>query len=129
MAESVRFVAGNYRLYGIISSQVRGDRRLRETRSRTQRVQVDDAAALLAEGQARGVIRDDDDPTTLALANFGVVYQFVLLHAEGRRSDGPGEVAIEQAAHAAARYVVRAVGADAAAVEAVLARHASAAPA
>jgi AcrR family transcriptional regulator len=128
-AESVRFVAGNYRLYGIISSQVRGDRRLRETRSRTQRVQVDDAAALLAEGQARAVIRDDDDPTTLALANFGVVYQFVLLHAEGWGSDGPGGVAIEQAAHAAARYVVRAVGADAAAVEGVLARRASAAPA
>jgi AcrR family transcriptional regulator len=127
-AESVRFVAGNYRLYGIISSQVRGDRRLRETRSRTQRVQVDDAAALLAEGQAQGVIRDDDDPTTLALANFGVVYQFVLLHAEGRGSDSAG-VAIEEAAHAAARYVVRAVGAGSAAVEAVLARHASAAPA
>ena len=136
-AESVRFVAGNYRLYGIISSQVRGDRRLRETRSRTQRVQVDDAAALLAEGQARGVIRGDDDATTLAFANFGVVYQFVLLHAEGgeaggkgaaRHVDGAGGVTVDAAAHAAARYVVRAVGADAATVEAVLDRCASAAP-
>ncbi len=132
MAESVRFVAGNYRLYGIISSQVRGDRRLRETRSRSQRVQVGDAAALLAEGQERGVIRRDDDATTLALANFGVVYQFVLLHAEARGADGHGavgEASIEDAAHAAARYVVRAVGADARAVEAVLARHATPAPA
>jgi len=131
MAESVRFVAGNYRLYGIISSQVRGDRRLRETRSRSQRVQVGDAAALLAEGQARGVIRSDDDATTLALANFGVVYQFVLLYAEGRGADGhgPADGTIDDAAHAAARYVVRAVGADASAVEAVLARHATPAPA
>ena len=128
-AESVRFVAGNYRLYGIISSQVRGDRRLRETRSRTQRVQVDDAAALLAEGQARGVIRADDDATTLAFANFGVVYQFVLLHAETRHVEGAVGLTVDDAAHAAARYVVRAVGADAATVEAVLDRCASAAPA
>lgn len=127
--ESVRFVAGNYRLYGLIASQVRGDRRLRATRSRSQRVQVDDVAGLIAEGQAAGVIRSDDDPTTLALANFGVVYQFVLLHAEGRGVDGAESVTVEAAADAAGRYVVRAVGADAAAVEAVLARRSTAAPA
>lgn len=120
-AESVRFIAGHYRLYGIISSQLRGDRRRRETRSQAQRLQADDATALLAEGQQRGVVRDDDEPATLAHVNAGVVFYYVVLYAEGRSSgDGPD---IEQAAHGAARYVVRAVGATDEAIEAVLARH------
>ena len=136
-AESVRFIAGNYRLYGIISSQLRGDRRLRETRAETQRVQADDAAALLAEGQERGVVRADDDPAVLAHINAGVVYYYVLLYADARSGSaaggsGPGAgrpaIDIEQAAHAAARYVVRAVGADHEAIDAVLDRHAPAAP-
>ena len=123
-AESVRFIAGNYRLYGLIANQVQGDRRLRETRSRSQQVHFDDTAALIAEGQERGVIRADDDPTTLALANFGVVYQFVLLHA-GDGADGRTGLAIEEAARGAAGYVVRAVGADPEAIERVLARYAT----
>ena len=121
-AESVRFIAGNYRLYGIISSQLRDDRRRRETRSQTQRAQADDAAALLAEGQERGVVRTDDDPAVLAHANAGVVYYFVLLYSDRRYAGGRRGLDIEQAAHAAARYVVRAVGASAEAIEAVLAR-------
>src|SRR5690606_10206735 len=126
-AESVRFIADNYRLYGIISSQVRGDRRLRETRVETQRVQADDATTLLAEGQRRGVVRSDDDPAVLAHANAGVVYSYVLLYAESRTGGGDRGLDIERAAHAAARYVVRAVGASEAAVEAVLARQGPAA--
>jgi AcrR family transcriptional regulator len=118
-AESVRFVAGNYRLYGIISSQTKGDARLRETRSRSQRIQAGDAIALLAEGQERGVVRDDEDAAVLAHANAGVVYYFVLRHAEP--GDGPA-LDLEEAAHAAARYVVRAVGASAPAIDRVLAR-------
>ncbi|HEX6425244.1 MAG TPA: TetR family transcriptional regulator [Acidimicrobiales bacterium] len=128
-AESVRFIADNYRLYGIISSQVRGDRRLRETRVETQRVQADDAAALLAEGQERGVVRSDDDPAVLAHANAGVVYYYVLLYADARASGGRRGLDIEQAAHAAARYVIRAVGADEAAITAVLDRQDTGLPA
>jgi AcrR family transcriptional regulator len=122
MAESVRFIAGNYRLYGIISSQVRGDMRLRETRSRSQRIQAGDAIALLAEGQERGVIRDDEDPAVLAHANAGVVYYFVLRLAEPRADDRGPALSIEEAAHGAAHYVVRAVGATPGAIDAVLAR-------
>ncbi len=122
-AESVRFIAGNYRLYGIISSQLRGDRRRRETRSESQRLQADDAAALLAEGQERGVVRADDDPATLAHINAGVVYYYVLLFAEGQTADPRRSSDIERAAHGAARYVVRAVGATEVAIEAVLSRH------
>ena len=123
-AESVRFIAGNHRLYGIILSQVRGDSRLREARSQSERIQADDAAALLAEGQERGQVRVDDDPAVLAHANAGVVYYFVLLYAESRMSEGRRGLDIEQAAHGAARYVVRGVGANDEAVGAVLARHA-----
>jgi AcrR family transcriptional regulator len=121
-AESVRFVAGNHRLYGIILSQVRGDRRLREARSQSERVQADDATALLAEGQEAGLVRADDDPAMLAHANAGVVYYFVLLYAEGRPGEGRRGLGIEEAAHGAARYVVRAVGASDEAIEAVLSR-------
>jgi AcrR family transcriptional regulator len=124
-AESVRFIAGNHRLYGIIANQIRGDRGLRETRSRSQRVLAEDAATLLSEGQERGLVRTDDDPAVLARANAGVVYHFVLLYAEGRCTEGRPGMEIEEAAHAAARYVVRAVGADARVVDAVLASQAA----
>jgi len=123
-AESVRFIAGNHRLYGIILSQVRGDSRLREARSQSERVQADDAAALLAEGQERGQVRTDDDAAVLAHANAGVVYYFVLLYAEGRMTGGQRGLDIEQAAHGAARYVVRGVAASDKVVDAVLTRHA-----
>jgi AcrR family transcriptional regulator len=120
-AASVRFIAGNYRLYGVISSQVRGDARLRETRSRSQRIQAGDAIALLAEGQERGVVRSDEDAAVLAHANAGVVYYFVLRHAERTAGEGP-VLDIDVAAHGAARYVVRAVGATPEAIDGVLAR-------
>ena len=122
-AESVRFIAGNDRLYGIISSRVRDDRRRRQTRSQTQRAQADDAAALLAEGQERGVVRTDEDPAVLAHANAGVVYYFVLLHSDRRYAGGRRGLDVERAAHAAATYVIRAVGATDAAIDRVLATH------
>ena len=122
-AASVRFIAGNYRLYGIISDQARGDRRRRETRARTQRIQADEATALLAEGQRRGVVRDGD-PATFAHVNAGVVYSYVMLYAESRTADGRHELDIDDVAHGAASYVVRAVAASEAAAEAVLAKHA-----
>lgn len=122
-AASVRFIAGNYRLYGIISDQARGDRRRRETRARTQRIQADEATALLAEGQRRGVVRPGD-PATFAHVNAGVVYSYVMLYAESRTSDGRHELDIEDVAHGAASYVVRAVAASEEAAEAVLAKHA-----
>lgn len=122
-AESVRFIAENHRLYGIISMQLRGDQRLRETRSQSRLALADDVTTLLAEGQELGQIRTDEDPAVLAHTNAGVVFYFVLLYADGLYGDRRRRVDIEQAAHGAARYVVRAVGADAAAIDAVLARH------
>ncbi len=122
-AESVRFIAENHRLYGIISMQLRGDQRLRETRLQSRRILADDVTTLLAEGQQLGQIRTDEDPAVLAHTNAGVVFYYVLLYAEGLTGDSRRRVDMEQAAHGAARYIVRAVGADAASVEAVLGRH------
>jgi AcrR family transcriptional regulator len=122
-AESVRFIAENHRLYGIISMQLRGDQRLRDTRSQSRQVLADDVTTLLAEGQELGQIRTDEDPAVLAHTNAGVVFYYVLLYAEGVHGDGRRRVDIEQAAHSAARYIVRAVGADAGVIDAVLARH------
>jgi AcrR family transcriptional regulator len=126
MAESVRFIAGNYRLYGIISSQLRDDSRLRETRAKTQRAQADDATSLLAEGQERGVVRADVDAAVLAHANAGVAYSFVQRYADRRYADGRRGLDLEQVAHGAAGYVVRAVGATPDAVAEVLDRQAPA---
>ena len=123
-AESVRFVAGNHRLYGIILSQVRGDSRLREARSQAEQAQADEAAALLAEGQERGQVRGDEAPEVLAHANSGVVYYFVLLCADRRQGEGRPSLDVEQAAHGAAGYVVRAVGADQGTIDGVLGRRA-----
>lgn len=122
-AESVRFIGENHRLYGIISTALRGDQRLRDTRSHSRRVLADDAITLLAEGQELGQVRTDEDPAVLAHANAGVVYYFVLLSADGVTGDGRRRLDLEAAAHGAARYVVRAVGADDKAIETVLTRH------
>jgi hypothetical protein len=103
--------------------QLRGDQRLRETRSQSRQVLADDVTTLIAEGQELGQIRTDEDPAVLAHTNAGVVFYYVLLYADGVYGDGRRRIDIEQAAHSAARYVVRAVGADAAAIDAVLARH------
>jgi hypothetical protein len=59
----------------------------------------------------------------MAHANAGVVYYFVLLYADRRYSGGRRGLDVERAAHAAAAYVVRAVGANEAAIERVLASH------
>jgi len=126
-AESVRFIGENHRLYGIISSQLRGDQRLRDTRSHSRRVLADDAITLLAEGQELGQVRTDEDPAVLAHANAGVVYYFVLLYADGLTGDGRRRLELDAAAHGAARYVVRAVAASDAVVEAVVSRRAPAA--
>ena len=57
---------------------------------------------MIAEGQRRGVIREDGDPLVLAMFNSGVVTQAVAAIAAGTAD-------VETAATAAASYVVRAL--------------------
>ncbi|MGH9210856.1 MAG: TetR/AcrR family transcriptional regulator [Acidimicrobiales bacterium] len=115
-AATVRFNAEHHRLYRMIHNLVRDDPRLRATQAQTRRVMTDDVAALLAEGQDRGVVRHDDDPAALAHANAGAVYHFVLLHSDG-------DLDLDDVAYAAARYVVHAVAADSGLAQAVIDAH------
>jgi AcrR family transcriptional regulator len=118
---SVRFIAEHHRLYEMMSTLRGGDRRLRATQAQSRRVMAEDGAALLAEGQDRGVVRRDEDPVSLAHANSGVVSHFVLLYGDRLNVEGVAPLEVEDVAHAAGRYVVRAVAADDAAAERVLA--------
>jgi AcrR family transcriptional regulator len=111
IVESVRFIAEHHRLYEMISALRGGDRELRATQARSRQVMAEDAAALLAEGQDRGVIRPDEDPVALARANSGVVWQHVLLYVDRPQPGSPG-FTVDETAHAAGRYVVRAVAAS-----------------
>jgi AcrR family transcriptional regulator len=122
VATSVRFIAEHHRLYGLISDLRRADPVLRATQSLSRRVLADDATTLLAEGQDRGVVRIDDDPLALARANGGAIATFVQLWADHEDPDGTGPD-VDDAAHAAARYVVRAIAADQALADAVIAAH------
>ena len=73
---------------------------------------ADDAIALLAEGQDRGLIHLDDDPAALAHANAGVVGNYVMLYSDALYRDDVPALDVEDLAHAAPRYVVRAVARD-----------------
>lgn len=125
IAESVRFIAEHHRLYEMISALRGGDRHLQATEAQSRQVMAEDAAALLAEGQDRGVIRPDEDPIALARANSGVVWQHVLLHVDRPHAGGTPRFTVDEAAHAAGRYVVRAVAASAAAADRVIAARAA----
>jgi AcrR family transcriptional regulator len=112
---SVRFIAEHHRLYGPVAAEVSADRRIRRARSQSIRVHADDAAALFAEGQRRGVVRTDDDAVTLAHANAAIVNHFVLLY-----SNGLFACDLDDLAHRAARYALYAVAGDEAAATCVL---------
>ena len=111
---SVLFVAENRRLYGLIQT-VSTDDRFRPEASRAAEIHAGDTARVLAEGQRLGVVRNDDDALTIAIGNSGVVSQYAA------RAATPAE--FDAAAHAAARYVVRAVAAREALAERVLAAY------
>jgi AcrR family transcriptional regulator len=128
IAVSVRFIAEHHRLYEMMSTLRTADRRLRATQTQSRRVMAEDGAALLAEGQDRGVVRPDEDPVALALANSGVVSHFVLLYTDRIQVEGAAPLDVDSVAHAAGRYVVRAVAASEADVERVLAARAPARP-
>ena len=102
---SVRFVAAHHRLYGLIN-YVSHDPKARGHAVKAAGDHDRDAAVTIAEGQARGVVRGDDDALALAIANAGVVGQMVTAWALGQL----GEDA-DDAAQLAGRYVVRALAA------------------
>jgi AcrR family transcriptional regulator len=114
---SVRFIAEHSRLYGLMNN-VLGTPVLAGAVSESVQVHARDAATVLAEGQARGLVRAGEDPQSLAYGNAGVVNHAVLLYATGVMSGG-----LDAVAHFAARYILHAVAAHPALVDAVCAAH------
>lgn len=102
---SVKFVVKNFPLYGLItlaSNDPLVGQALRDSSS----AHAQDTVAEIEQGQHDGTIRRDESPTALAHGNQGVVNHyctaFVRKQLEGSLSD---------AAHTAARFVVRAIAA------------------
>jgi AcrR family transcriptional regulator len=112
---SVRFVAEHKRLYQLFfANSAAGQARV------AARGHDHDAAALLRKGQADGSVRTDEDALTMAFGNAGVVNSVSFGAADGVLGDD-----LDDAAHGAARYIVRAVAADVSVAEDVIARRPS----
>src|SRR5438445_1629596 len=58
---TIRFVAENRQLYGLIQ-HVASDERFEPEATRTARIHAGDTARVLQEGQRLGIVRDDDTP-------------------------------------------------------------------
>jgi AcrR family transcriptional regulator len=116
---SVLFVAEHKRLYQLFFAVSAGGVASRAVRA--ARAHDDDAAALLRVGQADGSVRTDEEALTMAFGNAGVVNTVAFGVADGVLGDD-----LDAVAHGAARYVVRAVAAEPALGEEVLARAAGA---
>jgi AcrR family transcriptional regulator len=114
---SVRFIAQHYRLYGLMNN-VLGTPVLAGAVAESVQVHARDTAAVLAEGQTRGIVRRGEDPLHMSYGNAGVTNHAVLMYATGAMGSD-----VDAVAHFAARYVVSAVATDPALVEAVCAAH------
>lgn len=114
---SVRFIAEHSRLYGLMNNAM-GTPVLAGAINESMIVHAQDTASVLREGQARGLVRADEDPESLAYGNGGVVNNAVLLHATGIMSSD-----VDKVAHFAARYVLHAVATNPALVAKVTTTH------
>lgn len=103
-ATAVRFVLANYRLYQLTDNPVGGAARVL---SESSQVHARDSTATIEEGQRCGVVRTNDTAAAIAYANSGVVNHMCANAFYGLL---PG--AIDEVAHAAARFVVRACAAS-----------------
>jgi AcrR family transcriptional regulator len=108
---AVRFIAEHHRMFSLIHT-VSG---FNDAHTESAQLHASDAGRVIAEGQRLGVVRGDDNPLLLAHFNSGVVN-----HAVGAIAVG---TPVGTAAHAAARYVVRALAADGAEAEATITKH------
>lgn len=116
--ESVRFVAKHHRLYGMLR-HVSSDPVLSDAITQSSSTHAHDTAVVLREGQMRGLVQADEDPLALAYGNAGVVNTYVFMYRTTRpRPD------LDQVAHLAARYVVRALAATDAAANRVISTYA-----
>jgi AcrR family transcriptional regulator len=115
--ESVRFVAKHHRLYGMLR-HISSDPVLGDAVAQSSSTHAHDTAIVLRDGQTRGVVHADEDALALAYANAGVVSTYVFMYRTTRpRPD------LDEVAHLAARYVVRALAANDTAAQRVIATY------
>ena len=112
---SVRFVVKNAQLYGLISLAA-SDPAISEALRDTSTTHAHDTVHELERGQETGIVRSDEAPATLAHANQGVVNHFVTAFLRGQL--GPS---LSEAAHGAARFVIRGMAATPEVADAVIA--------
>lgn len=113
---TVKFVLQRWRLFQI---DIPPTPDLREVFGTSAMVHASDTADILLDGQRRGLVRDDDPPHALAQGNAGVVNQFCVARATGLLRGS-----VEEVAHQAARFIVRALAVDATVAAEVAQRHA-----
>ena len=102
---SVRFMADHAHLYALLQAEG-PDQRISELLRTGTQVHATETAALIEQGIAAGLIRDED-PMLLAYGVLGSVSWFCHFHRTGRITRSPDELATF-----VGRYVVRSVAAD-----------------
>jgi AcrR family transcriptional regulator len=100
---SVRFMAAHVRFFALLEVE-RNDHDLAAVLRESGDIYVRDAAKVVEEAQADGLIREDLDSNLLAIGVLGAVSQFCHYHRTGRV-----DLPIEDLAHFVGQWVVQAV--------------------
>ena len=80
---SVRFMAEHVRFFALLEVE-RDDQTVAAVLRESGDIYVEDAARLVREAQAAGLVPDDHDPALLAVGVLGAVAQFSHHHRTGR---------------------------------------------
>jgi len=115
---TVRYVAENFHLYGVIARATAGQ--ADSPVARTLATHASDTTAVLEEGQRRKVVRKDESVTFLAYSISAIVNELVRFRDLGLLPDS-----IDDTAGLAARNAVRLVAIDAATAAKVIKRQAA----
>ena len=87
------FMAAHVRFFALLEVE-RNDQRVAAVLRESGDVYVHDAARLVREAQAAGLVPDDHDPTLLAIGVLGAVAQFSHFHRTGRLAISIDELAL-----------------------------------
>ena len=102
---SVLFMAAHVRFFALLEVE-RNDQRVAAVLRESGDVYVQDAARLVREAQAAGLVPDDHDPTLLAIGVLGAVAQFSHYHRTGRLT-----IPIDELARFVGQWTIQALAA------------------
>ena len=98
-------MAAHVRFFALLEVE-RNDQRVAAVLRESGDVYVHDAARLVREAQAAGLVPDDHDPTLLAIGVLGAVAQFSHFHRTGRLA-----ISIDELARFVGQWTIQAVAA------------------